>query len=205
MKRIYISTLVSAAAGVAAVGLIAGCSSNSGSSAPAAAASGTGNGAYSAYTQCLSEHGLTLPSRGTAGFGGGRRSHSPGAGFTPGARPSGGYGGFGGGGGGFGGYASANPTMAAAVQACASVRPSGAAGFGGGGAGFGGGSSRLAAFRSCMSQQGEALPTTRPTAPPTAAPTGDARYLAGLDPADPKVAAALNVCKPLIPTASPSS
>ena len=203
MKRIYISTLVSAAAGVAAVALIAGCSSNSGSSTPVAAASGTGNGAYSAYTQCLSEHGVTLPSRGAGGFGGGRRSHSPGAGFTPGARPSGGYGGFGGGGG-YGGYASANPTMAAAVQACASVRPSGAAGFGGGGAGFGG-SSRLAAFRSCMSQQGEALPTTRPTAPPTAMPTGDARYLEGLNPSDPKVVAALNVCKALIPTASPSN
>jgi hypothetical protein len=207
MKRIYISTLVSVAAGVAAVGLIAGCSSNSGSSAPAAAATGTGNGAYSAYTQCLGAHGVTLPSGGA--FGGGRRSHSPGTGFTPGARPSGGYGGFGGGGGGgYGGFggggASANPTMAAAVQACASVRPSGAAGFGGGGAGFGG-SSRLAAFRSCMSQQGEALPTTRPTARPTAAPTGDARYLEGLDPSDPKVAAALNVCKALIPTASPSS
>lgn len=203
MKRIFISTLVSAAAGVAAVGLIAGCSSNSGSSATTAAASSTGNGAYSAYTQCLSDHGLKLPSGGA--FGGGRRSHSPGAGFTPGVRPSGGYGGFGGGGGGFGGYASANPTMAAAVQACASVRPSGAAGFGGGGGGGFGGSSRLTAFRSCMSQQGEALPTTRPTAPPTAAPTGDARYLGGLNPSDPKVAAALDVCKALIPTASPSS
>jgi hypothetical protein len=56
-----------------------------------------------------------------------------------------------------------------------------------------------------MSQQGEVLPTTRPTARPTAVPTGDARYLDGLNPADPKVAAALDVCKALIPTASPSS
>ena len=199
MKRIYISTLVSAAAGVAAVGLIAGCSSNSGSSSPAttASASGTGDAAYSAYTQCLTEHGVTLPSRGA--FGGGRRSHSPGAGFTPGARPSGGYGGYGGG----GAFASADPSMAAAVQACASVRPSGAAGFGGGG-GFAG-SSALTAFRNCMTQQGEALPTTRPTAVPTARPTGDARYLDGLDPSDPKVQAALKVCEALIPTASPSS
>jgi len=208
MKRIYVSTLVSAAAGIAAVGLIAGCSSGgSGSSAsgPAGAASGSGNAAYSAYTQCLSQHGVKLPSGGA--FGGGRRSHSPGAGgygYTPGARRSGGYGGgFGGG----GGFASADPSMAAAVQACASLRPSGGPGGFGGGGGFGAGSTRLTAFRNCMSQQGEAVPTTRPTARPTATalPTGDARFLGGLDPSDPKVAAALKVCQALIPTASPST
>jgi hypothetical protein len=193
MKRIYVSTLVSAAAGIAAVGLIAGCSSNSsstGASSPTSAAA-TGAAAYSAYTQCLSEHGVTLPSRGAFG-GGARRSHSPGAGFTPGARRSGGYPGF----------ASADPSMSAAMQACNSLRPTGAAGFGGGGEGFGGGSTRLAAFRSCMTQQGEAVPTTRPTAPVSPGATGDARYLNGLSPTDPKVVAALNVCKALIPTAS---
>jgi len=211
MKRIFVSTLVSAVAGIAAVGLIAGCSSSGSSTAaagPAGAASGSGNAAYSAYTQCLSQHGVKLPSGGA--FGGGRRSHSPGAsggfGFTPGARRSGGFGG--GGGGGYGGFASADPSMAAAVQACSSLRPTGAAGFGGGG-GFGAGSTRLAAFRSCMSQQGEVVPTTRPTARPTAVPTsvptGDARYLGGLNPSDPKVAAALKVCEALIPTASPSA
>ncbi|HET9171077.1 MAG TPA: hypothetical protein VFN97_16685, partial [Actinospica sp.] len=181
MKRILTSTLVSAAAGIAAVGLIAGCSSNSGSTA-SVAATGTGTSGYSAYTSCLSQHGVKLPSGGA--FGGGRRSHSPGAGFT---RPAGGYGG--------GGFASANPTMSAAMQACASLRPTG-------GAGFGGGSTRLAAFRSCMTQQGEAVPTTRPTAAASVRPTGDARYLGGLNPADPKVAAALKVCEALIPTSS---
>jgi len=35
---------------------------------------------------------------------------------------------------------------------------------------------------------------------PTTAATGDARYLNGLNPSDPKVAAALTVCKALIPT-----
>jgi hypothetical protein len=197
MKRVLVSTLISAAAGLAAAGLIAGCSSGSGSGSGAAATGGTssavngGGAAYSAYSQCLSEHGVKLPSRGA--FGAGRRSHSPGAGFsfTPGARRSGYPGGF-------GGFASADPSMAAAMQACSSLRPTGAAGFGGG-------SSRLAAFRSCMSQQGEAVPTTRPTAVPTSRPTGDARYLGGLDPADPKVAAALNVCKALLPTASPAA
>jgi hypothetical protein len=195
MKRAYISTLVSAAAGIAAVGLIAGCSSSSGSSASATASStATGNAAYSAFTQCLSQHGVKLPDGGAFGA---RHSHSPGAGFTPGARPSGGYGGYGGG----GGFASADPAFAAAMQACASLRPAGG-GFGGG---FGGGSSRLTAFRNCMTQQGEALPTTRPTAMPTARPTGDARFLGGLDATNPKVEAALKVCEPLIPTASPSS
>jgi hypothetical protein len=204
MKRIYVSTLVSAAAGIAAVGLIAGCSSSgSGSTASGSTSSATATGAaaYSAYTQCLSQHGVTLPNRGT--FTGARRSHSPGAGgfsFSPGARRSGGFGG----GGGFGGFPSADPSMSAAMQACNALRPTGAAGFGGGGGGFGGGSTRLAAFRSCMSQQGENIPTTRPTAPPTAAATGDARYLGGLNPSDPKVAAALSVCKPLIPTSSAS-
>jgi hypothetical protein len=91
------------------------------------------------------------------------------------------------------------------MQACNSLRPTGAAGFGGAGGGFGAGSSRLTAFRSCMTQQGETLPTTRPTAAPTVTATGDARYLGGLNPSDPKVAAALKVCEPLIPTASASA
>ncbi|HET9170830.1 MAG TPA: hypothetical protein VFN97_15440 [Actinospica sp.] len=182
MKRILTSTLVSAAAGIAAAGLIAGCSSGSGSATAAVAATGTGTGGYSAYASCLSRHGVKLPSGGA--FAGGRRSHSPGAGFT---RPAGG-GGFG------GGLASADPTMAAAMQACAALRPTGGAGFGGG--------TRLAAFRSCMAQQGETVPTARPTAAATSRPTGDARYLGGLNPADPKVAAALKVCEALIPTSS---
>ena len=198
MKRIYVSTLVSAAAGIAAAGLIAGCSSaGSGSSAAADSTSTASSSGYSAYTACLSEHGVTLPSRGA--FGAGRRSHPAGS-FTPGAGRTGGAGGYGGYGGGF---ASANPTMSAAMQACASDRPTGAAGFGGGG--FGGGSTRLTAFRNCMTQQGEAVPTTRPTAAPTAKASGDARYLNGLNPATPKVAAALKVCEPLIPTASPKA
>lgn len=198
MKRIYVSTLVSAAAGVAAVGLIAGCSSNSGSASTAStttSSSSGGNSAYSAYTQCLSQHGVTLPSRGAYPH------RSPGAGFT--ARPTGGYGGYGGGGGfgGGGAFASANPTMAAAMQACASDRPTGGYGGFGGFGGGAGGSTRLTAFRNCMTQQGEPIPTT----PPTAAAPGGSRYLGGLSTADPKVAAALAVCKPLIPTGAPTA
>ena len=183
--RYVIGTLVSAAAGLAAAGLIAGCSSGSGTSA-VANATGASNAGSAAYTACLSQHGVTLPSRGA--FGGGRRSG--GAGFTPGAGRSGAAGGIG------GAFASANPSMSAALQDCASLRPSGSA------TGVGGGSSRLTAFRSCMTQQGETLPTARPTAAATAAPTGAARYLNGLNPADPKVQAALKVCQPLIPTTS---
>lgn len=184
--RYLVSALVSAAAGVAALGLIAGCSSGSGTAAAAGAATGSG---YPAYLSCLSQHGVKVPTNGAFA---GRRSHSAGAGYTPIARRTVT--------GGFNGLASSNPTTAAAMQACASLRPTG-------GAGFGGGSTRLAAFRSCMTQQGETVPTTRPTetASATARPTGDARYLGGLDPADPKVAAALKVCEPLIPTASASA
>ena len=195
MKRIYVSTMVSVAAGAAAVGLIAGCASNSGSSSAAAGSTGTSsaNSAYSAYESCLSEHGVKLPSGGAFA----RRSAGAG-GFT--ARPSGGYGGRGGGGFGGGAFASADPSMAAAVQACASDRPTGGyGGFGGGGFGGGSGSTRLAAFRNCMSQQGEVIPSTRPTA----VASGDARYLDGLSTADPKVAQALAVCKALIPTGAP--
>lgn len=216
MKRIYVSTLVSVAAGVAALGLVAGCSSGSGSTAAAHATGGSngpgGNAAYAQYARCLEQHGVTLPSRGAFG----RRS--PGAGgFT--GRPSGGFGG-----GGFGGFgsdpslaparlASANPTMAAAVQACAGERPTG--GFGGG---FGAGGSRLTAFRNCMSQQGEPIPTTRPTAPASpglgsssgsgsgsGSGAGGSRFLGGLSTADPKVAQALAVCKPLLPTGAPAA
>jgi hypothetical protein len=207
MKRIYVSTLVSAAAGVAAIGLIAGCASNSPSNAAATSAGASGNSADSAYTRCLTEHGVTLPSGFGGGFGGRR---SPGAGGF--VRPTGSFvrptGGFvrpsGGFGGGFGGgrFASADPSMAAALQACASDRPTNGFGGGGFGGGFGGGagSSRLTAFRNCMSQQGEAVPTTRPTA----VASGEARYLGGLSTADPKVAQALSVCKALIPTGAPS-
>jgi hypothetical protein len=183
--RYLVSALVSAAAGVAALGLIAGCSSGSGSTAAAGAATGSAASGYPAYLSCLSRHGVKVPASGAFA---GRRSHSAGAGYTPGARRTVA--------GGFPGLATSNPTTAAAMQACAPLRPTG-------GAGFGGGSTRLAAFRSCMAQQGESVPATRPTVvAPAARPTGDARYLGGLNPADPKVSAALKVCEPLLPTAS---
>ena len=180
--------------------LLAACGGGSSSpSAAGATASSSSSGAagFSAYETCLKQHGVTLPSFSA-------RPRPSGTGGTRG----GGFGGGGGGGGfGFGG-ASADPSMQAALAACASDRPSGAAGFGGGG--FGAGGTALTAFRNCMTQQGEPVPTTRPTSFPTARPTASAtstgpnlsRYLGGLNPSDPKVAAALNVCKALIPSPS---
>ncbi|HEU5332098.1 MAG TPA: hypothetical protein VFU73_05030 [Actinocrinis sp.] len=197
MKKIRIR--ISARHGAAVAGLVVagsllaacGGGGSSGSSTPvgaAASATSTG-GSNSAYFACLSQHGVTIPSR------------SPGQG-RPSGRPSGGFGGFGGGGGGF----SQSPQMQAALQACSSLRPSGGAFPGGGG--FGGrGGTALTAFRNCMTQQGVTIPTTRPTARPTASSTDNAArfYLGGLDPNDPKVSAALKVCSPLLPSRGASA
>lgn len=162
---------------VLAAVLLAGCASGATAAKVAAASPTSSATGFAAYADCLRQHGVTLPSR------------SPGA-----VRPSG----TANRGGGFGGNFAQNPQMQAAAQACAALRPAGGA-FGGGRGG-----TALAAFRTCMTQQGVTLPTTRPTAPPTSTPSG-ARYLGGLDPADPKVAAALKVCSPLLPTRSPGA
>jgi hypothetical protein len=181
-------------AGLAVAGtLLAACGSSgggAGGSTPVAAAasalSSSGANSASAYRTCLEQHGVTLPSR--SAFPRPTGSRSPGSG-----------GGFGGGG--FGGGFSTSPQMQAAMQACSSLRPTGGAGFGGGRGG-----TALTAFRNCMTQQGVVIPTTRPTATPTATASGS-RYLGGLDPNDPKVAAALKVCQALLPTrgANPSA
>ncbi|MDQ1484376.1 MAG: hypothetical protein QOJ62_69 [Actinomycetota bacterium] len=150
------------------------------SSAPApasASASGTASAAQraaglAAYSACLQQHGVTLPS--------GRPSGRPsGNGSAP---PSGGPGG---GPGGFGGLNSADPSTAAAQQACASLRPQG--GFGGGGAGGTISAATFAAFKSCMSDKGVTVTVTDPQ-----------QALRSLDRNDAKTAAALKVCQPII-------
>jgi hypothetical protein len=94
------------------------------------------------------------------------------------------------------GFGAGNPTMQKARQACASLRPTG--GFGRFGGGF---AAAFQAFRSCMASHGETIPTTRPTAPPTSAPSpGTDRFLNGLNPSNPKVAAALKACQSKLPT-----
>ena len=89
--------------------------------------------------------------------------------------------------------------MQKARQACASLRPKN--GFGGF-SGFGGGrfAAAFQAFRICMASHGESLPATRPTAPPTPAPSpGTDRFLNGLNPDNPEVAAALKACPSKLP------
>jgi len=59
-----------------------------------------------------------------------------------------------------------------------------------------------------MAAHGEAIPATRPTARPTTRPSpGADRFLNGLRPSDPKVAAALKACQsklPRLPAPAPS-
>ncbi len=136
--------------------------------APAAAtAPSPSPGGFSAYLNCLRQHGADVPAaRPTTGSGG-----------------SGGSGGF------------DSTTFQQARQACAALRPSG--GFGGGGFGGGGFAAAFQAFRSCMASHGEAIPATRPTAPPS---SGTDRFLNGLNPSNPKVAAALKACQSKLPS-----
>jgi hypothetical protein len=152
--------------------LVAVVASGCGTAATPAAASGSASPSpnVNSYLTCLRQHGASIPTvRPTA---------------RPTAFPSGGFG-------------AGNPTMQKARQACASLRPKG--GFGG----FGGGgrfAAAFKAFRSCMASHGEAIPTTRPTAPPTPAPSpGTDRFLNGLSPSNPKVAAALKACQSKLP------
>lgn len=171
-------------AGVA-VSVLAACGGGSSKST----ASGSANRAngLAAYTSCLSQHGVTLPS-----FSG-RARPSGGASERPSGRPSGrptrspGAGGFGGGFGGGGGFLgdANNPpqgvdaaTWKAALTACQSVRPT-----------FNGGqnaqnNSAFTAYRNCLSDHGVTM-STGPN---------------GMQASDPKVAAALKTCAPLRPT-----
>ena len=160
--------------------------SASGSSTASAGAGRGGNSqAMEAYRQCLSQHGVTMPT-----------FKRPSGGARPSGRPSGGYGG-GFGGGGFPGFGGASPDAATqkALQDCASKRPQ----FGGRGGQGGFNSSAFQAFTSCLKDHGVTLPTASPGA-------GGRGYsgFRGVDTADPKTAKAYAACKPLLPT-RPSS
>jgi hypothetical protein len=105
-------------------------------------------------------------------------------------------------------FPSASSAMMKARQACASLRPKG--GFGGRG-GFGAGGAAFQAFRTCMADHGEAIPAARPTARPTPEPSASPRadrFLNGLNPSSPKVAAAVKACEsklPAFPRPTPSA
>ena len=170
----YRRALGPVALGCAALVLIAGCGQAK-SSAATAPSSSSAASSITAYLTCLRQHVVNVPTT--------RPTARPTA--RPTGRPSGGFGG------------TPSAAMQKARQACASLRPAG--GFGGGrfGAAF-------TAFRSCMASHGAPIPTTRPTAPPTSPPATGApradRFLNGLDPNSPKVAAALKACQSKLPT-----
>jgi hypothetical protein len=176
--------LVPVAAGCAALLLIAGCGQAKSAAATAPSSASAARSSITAYLTCLRQHGVNVPAARPT--------------VRPTARPSGGFG-------------SPSSAMLKARQACAKLRPAGGFGFGGG---F---TAAFQAFRTCMASHGVTIPTTRPTAPPSP-PTGPPatgaprafRFLNGLNPDNPKVAAALKACQSRLPTfprpaASPSA
>jgi len=180
--------------GLTAAAVLAGCGGGSSSTAtPSGDASGRTSSAtgIQAYVSCLTQHGVTLPSRAP----GARGTRSPGArpSFSRGPRPSGSAGagrlGGGFGGGGFGGGLFNNPsnppagvsasTWSAALTACKSLQPTGA---GRGNGGFN--NSQFTAYANCLRSHGVTF---------SAGPNR-------LSTSDPKVADALKTCAPLRPT-----
>ncbi|MFJ4407065.1 hypothetical protein [Streptomyces sp. NPDC088910] len=163
----------------------------SSSSSPSSSAKGASGGAQdmAAYRDCLSQHGVKLPS-----FSGRPSDRASG---RPSGRPSGGFGGGSGGFGGFGGE-SADPATQKAMEACASLRPQ----FNGQrGGGPGGDSSAFQAFTSCLKDHGVTLPTPSPTT----RRGGFGFGFGDLNTSDPKTAKAYTTCKPLLPTRPPAS
>ncbi len=154
-------------AGAIAMTVVACSSSNNNSQTPA----------NMSFQQCLQNEGITLPSNAFTRPSG-RPSGFPTArpsGF-PTARPSGGRGGFGG----FGDQAPAGvdpQKWQAALQKCASLRPTGNPSRRPRGSG------RDAAYRNCLSEHGVTNPA---------------------DPNDPKLADAAKACAVLSPSPSPN-
>jgi hypothetical protein len=175
----------------AAVLFTAACGGGSDNSSTSGAGGSTGeqnggrnNAAFTAYVDCMKKNGVTL----TLPSGGPRTRPSDGASRGPREfpsgmpRPSGSAGARGGGfpGGGFGKPAGVDDaTWQKAEAACASVRPS----FGGGR--NGGGNGMNAAYANCLKDHGVTL-------------NGD------LATDDPAVKKAMETCKVLRPTASPT-
>jgi hypothetical protein len=173
----------------AAVMLAAACGGGSNNSGGSTGGGGGNNGgpgpgqALTAYVDCMKQNGVTLtlppsgPRTGASGGPGVRPSGQP----RP--RPSGGFGGRGGPGGG-GVFRKPDgvddATWQKAQSACASTLPS----RGPGGFGRGGGMNQ--AYRNCLQQHGVTLDNGRPNG------------------SDPKVQQAMQTCKVLRPTATPT-
>jgi hypothetical protein len=164
---------------VACLALV-GCGGGTASSSPSASSSATQSAGLSAFQTCLKQHGVKITPR---------ASFSPGASFSPRAFPSGTA------------FPTAFPTggfrggaNSAAFKACQKYAP---AGFR-----LGGGTisaSAIAAFKSCMSQNGVKVTSTNFTS------------LARLARSSKKAAAAFSICRVLLqqgfsrPTPSPTA
>jgi hypothetical protein len=161
-------------------GIVAGAGAAAGPTTTAAA--GVNRAALQAYRACLTQHGVTLPTRPTL---------PPNATVPTG----GGFGGGGFGGGGFGGgglqAVIADPANATAVAACKSLLPAGGFPTGGGNRPRG---QALQAYYSCLKDNGVAVPTTVAGGPPPS-----------IDRTTPAFTAANQKCQALIPKRTPNS
>jgi hypothetical protein len=172
--------------------LLAACSSASASGSASSTTKPSGTASRTAYTACLKQHGVTLPSftggggrPGANAAGGTRPAFTPGSGSFPG--------------GGRGGFAN-NPKFQKATAACKSLRPAG--GFGGFGRGGGAGgfnSTAFAAYRNCLKLHGVTLPTGRPAKPASGAGSTPSTTF---NQTSPTVQAALAACAALRPSAT---
>lgn len=162
------------------------------STAPAAAGNAAAGGtnpnaaALTAYRTCLTDHGVTLPTRPTTATVAGAAPATTVAGQGRGAN------------GGFAGGIQAimaDPANKTAVDACASLVPAG--GFGQGGQGRAPNPARAAArqaYYSCLSDNGVTVPTTVAGGPPVS-----------IDQTAPAFAAANAKCQALLPARTPNS
>jgi hypothetical protein len=163
----------SAKAGSPTTGASTETTTAAGSGPGTTTAGGANSAALQAYQACLTQNGVTIPTR-----------PSTAADATTVAGQRGG--GFGGGSGSLQGVI-ADPANKAAVDACASLLPPG--GFtGGGGGGNAGGSQALQAYDSCLSDNGVTVPTTVAGGPPPS-----------IDRTSPAFAAANEKCQALLP------
>jgi hypothetical protein len=146
----------------AAVLMLAACGSAAATGGTSTTTKPKGPASLAAYTACLKQHGVTLPTFNPGSFTGGTRPT-----FSPGSF------GAGSGAGRFGSLRN-NPKFQSAEAACKSLRPSGGfGGFGGGAGGFN--STAFAAYRNCLKLHGVTLPAGRPSGsgstPSTTIPT----------------------------------
>ncbi|MCW2993448.1 MAG: hypothetical protein JWQ18_943 [Conexibacter sp.] len=182
----------------ASVALVACGSSSSGSSSAGTgttsttAAGGNQSAAFQKFQDCLKQNGVTLPSRGQRQGGAGRGyGPPPGAGTgTNATPPAGGTGtppaGAPGAGAGFGAN---NPKMAAAMKACAKLRPQGlGAGRRTGGAGAQQSIKAFTPYLTCLKAKGLDVKVS-----------DGFNALRNLKQSDPKVQAALKSCQSKIP------